>query len=195
MRRGSILLVAILSEAVLVLLAYVLAYLFSLDIVWNPSVRAVAFGVAAAFPLLLGNHLLWRWTQRNPDTVYARFSREVVVPLCLRVTPSQAFWIGVLSGLGEEALFRGSLNLLVTRWGGLWLALLISSIAFAWVHFIGSFKRYGGMIPLYSAVGGVLWLVWFLTDSLAAAAATHATYNFIAIIAIRRLSSRDTRST
>ena len=188
-------LVAILSEAILVLLAYVLAYLFSLDIVWNPSVRAVALGVAAAFPLLLGNHLLWRWTQRNPDTVYARFSREVVVPLCLRVTPSQAFWIGVLSGLGEEALFRGSLNLLVTRWGGLWLALLISSIAFAWVHFIGSFKRYGGMIPLYSAVGGVLWLVWFLTDSLAAAAATHATYNFIAIIAIRRLSSRDARST
>ncbi len=188
-------LVAILSEAVLVLLAYVLAYLFSLDILWNPSVRAVAFGVVAAFPLLLGNHLLWRWTQSNPNTVYARFSREVVVPLCLRVTPSQAFWIGVLSGLGEEALFRGSLNLLVTRWGGVWLALIISSIAFACVHFIGSFKRYGGMIPLYSAVGGVLWLVWFLTDSLAAAAATHATYNFIAIIAIRRLSSRDARST
>jgi membrane protease YdiL (CAAX protease family) len=195
MRRGSILLVAILSEAVLVLLAYVLAYLFALDIVWNPSLRAVALGVAAAFPLLLGNHLLWRWTQRNPDTVYARFSREVVVPLCRRVTPSQAFWIGVLSGLGEEALFRGSLNLLMMRWGGVWLALIISSIAFAWVHFIGSFKRYGGMIPLYSAVGAVLWLVWFLTDSLAAAAATHATYNFIAIIAIRRLSSRDARST
>jgi membrane protease YdiL (CAAX protease family) len=195
MRRGSILLVAILSEAVLVLLAYVLAYLFALDIVWNPSLRAVALGVAAAFPLLLGNHLLWRWTQRNPDTVYARFSREVVVPLCRRVTPSQAFWIGVLSGLGEEALFRGSLNLLMMRWGGVWLALIISSIAFAWVHFIGSFKRYGGMIPLYSAVGAVLWLVWFLTESLAAAAATHATYNFIAIIAIRRLSSRDARST
>ena len=188
-------LVAILSEVILVLLAYVLAYLFSLDIAWNASVRAVALGVTAAFPLLLGNHLLWRWTQSNPDTVYARFSREVVVPLCRRVSPSHAFWIGILSGVGEEALFRGSLNLLFTRWGGLWLALIISSIAFAWVHFIGSFKRYGGMIPLYSAVGGVLWLVWFLTDSLAAAAATHATYNFVAIIAIRRLSSRDARST
>lgn len=195
MRRGSILLVAILSEAILVLVAYVLAYLFALDIVWNPSVRAIALGIAAAFPLLLGNHLLWRWTQSNPNTVYARFSREVVVPLCRRVTPSQALWIGILSGLGEEALFRGSLNLLMTRWGGLWLALVTSSIAFAWVHFIGSFKRYGGMIPLYSAVGGVLWLVWFLTDSLAAAAATHATYNFIAILSIRGLSNRSERPT
>ncbi|MEN9845873.1 MAG: hypothetical protein RIS36_1020 [Pseudomonadota bacterium] len=191
MRQGTILLAAIMSETILVIVAYVLAYLFSLDIAWNPSVRAIALGIAAASPLLLGNHLLLRWTQSNPDTVYARFSREVVVPLCRRVTPSQALWIGILSGLGEEALFRGSLNLLMTRWGGLWLALITSSIAFAWVHFIGSFKRYGGMMPLYSAVGGVLWLVWFLTDSLAAAATTHATYNFIAIISIRKLSNRE----
>lgn len=190
MKRGSILAIAVISEAVLVLIAYVLAYSFSLDIGWNPSPRAFALGVAAAIPLLMGNHLLWRWTHNNPDSVYARFSREVVVPLCRRVTPSQALWIGILSGIGEEALFRGGLNLLLIRTGGLWLALVISSVAFAWIHFIGSFKRYGGMIPLYSAVGGVLWLVWFLTDSLAAAAVTHATYNFIAIISIRRLSNR-----
>jgi membrane protease YdiL (CAAX protease family) len=68
------------------------------------------------------------------------------------------------------------------------LALAVSSIAFAWIHFIGSVRRYGGMIPLYTAVGGALWLVWFLTDSLTAAAATHATYNFVAIVTIRRLS-------
>jgi membrane protease YdiL (CAAX protease family) len=190
MRRGSILAVAVISEAVLVLLAYVLAYCFSLDIAWTPSLRAITLGVAAAIPLLIGNHLLWKWTQGNPDSVYARFSLEVVVPLCRRVTPSQALWIGILSGIGEEALFRGSLNLLLIRWSGLWGALLVSSIAFAWIHFIGSFKRYGGMIPLYSAVGGVLWLVWFFTDSLAAAAATHATYNFLAIVSIRRISQQ-----
>ena len=194
MKRGSILAVAVISEAVLVLIAYLLAYSFSLDIAWAPSPRAFALGVAAAFPLLLGNHLLWRWTQSNPDSVYARFSREVVVPLCRRVTPSQALWIGILSGLGEEALFRGSLNLLLIRWNGLWIALIVSSVAFAWIHFIGSLKRYGGMIPLYSAVGGVLWLIWFLTDSLAAAATTHATYNFLAILSIRRFSERSAQS-
>jgi membrane protease YdiL (CAAX protease family) len=190
MKRGSILLVAIISEVILVVLAYTIAFGLSLDIAWNPSFRSIIIGATAALPLLIGNHLLWRWTERNPDSIYARFSREVVVPLCQRVTPVQAFWIGILSGIGEEALFRGSINLAVIRTGGLWIALVVSSVTFACIHFIGSFKRYGGMIPLYSAVGGVLWLVWFLTDSLAAAAATHATYNFIAIIAIRRLSNR-----
>jgi membrane protease YdiL (CAAX protease family) len=192
MRQGSILLLAIISEAVLLLIAYVMAYTFSLDLGWNLSVRTLAIGIAAALPLLVGNHLLWSWTRNNPDSVYARFSREVVVPLCRRVTPMQALWVGILSGIGEEALFRGSINLLVARWGGLWTALLISSFAFAWVHFIGSLKRYGGMIPLYSAVGGILWIVWFLTDSIAAAAATHATYNFLAIVSIRKLSFRAT---
>jgi membrane protease YdiL (CAAX protease family) len=191
MKRGSILLVAIISEVILVVLAYTIAFGLSLDIAWNPSFRSIIIGATAALPLLIGNHLLWRWTERNPDSIYARFSREVVVPLCQRVTPVQAFWIGILSGIGEEALFRGSINLAVIRTGGLWIALVVSSVTFACIHFIGSFKRYGGMIPLYSAVGGVLWLVWFLTDSLAAAAATHATYNFIAIIAIRRLSNRE----
>jgi membrane protease YdiL (CAAX protease family) len=191
MKRGSILLVAIISEVILVVLAYTIAFGLSLDIAWNPSFRSIIIGATAALPLLIGNHLLWRWTERNPDSIYARFSREVVVPLCQRVTPVQAFWIGILSGIGEEALFRGSINLAIIRTGGLWIALVVSSVTFAGIHFIGSFKRYGGMIPLYSAVGGVLWLVWFLTDSLAAAAATHATYNFIAIIAIRRLSNRE----
>ncbi len=190
MKRGSVLVVAIVSEAILLLVAYVMAYYFGLDLSWNPSLQALVLGVAAAFPLLIGNHLLWQWTQSNPNSVYTRFSREVVVPLCRRVSTFDALCIGILSGIGEEALFRGSLNLLLSRWGGFWFALFVSSVAFAWVHFIGSFKRYGGMIPLYSAVGGVLWLVWFQTDSLAAAAATHATYNFIAIVSIRRMAKR-----
>lgn len=190
MRRGSVLLVAIVSEVLLFLLAYTMAFFLSLDIAWNLSAHALVVGALWSIPLLIGNHLLWRWTLNNPDSVYSRFSREVVVPLCQRVSPFHALLIGILSGVGEEVLFRGSLNLWLIRSGGLWSALLISSVAFAWVHFIGSFKRYGGMIPLYSAVGGALWLVWFLTDSLAAAATTHATYNFLAILSIRALSER-----
>lgn len=190
MRRGSVLLVAIVSEVLLFLLAYTMAYFLSLDIAWNLSGLALLVGALSSIPLLIGNHLLWRWTLNNPNSVYSRFSREVVVPLCRRVSPFHALLIGLLSGVGEEVLFRGSLNLWLIRSAGLWVALVISSVAFAWVHFIGSFKRYGGMIPLYSAVGGALWLVWFLTDSLAAAATTHATYNFFAILSIRALSNK-----
>jgi membrane protease YdiL (CAAX protease family) len=184
----SILTVAIISEVALIILAYAIAWLCGVEITWETSIRSLLVGVLAAAPLLIANHMLWRWTERNPNSVYARFSREIIVPLCERVTPTQALLIGIFSGIGEEVLFRGALTLVLIRWGGLELACLVSSIAFAWVHFIGNTKRYGGMIPLYTAVGCVLWLVWFLTESLAAAAATHATYNFLAITWIRHLT-------
>lgn len=189
-RGASILTLAITSEVALIVLAYILAWLFGIGITWNASSTTLFIGILAAVPLLGANHLLWLWTQRNPASVYARFSQEVIVPLCLQVTPLHALLIGVFSGIGEEALFRGALNLILSHVGGLPLAFLASSVAFAWVHFIGNTKRYGGMIPLYTAVGGVLWLVWFFTESLAAAAATHAAYNFFAIISIRKLASR-----
>lgn len=179
---------AVISEVALVLIAYSVAWFYSLEVSWDTSFEAVVIGAAAAAPLLLGNHLLWSWTERNPDSVYARFSREVVVPLCKQVSAWDALLIAILSGIGEEVLFRGTLNMLFLRWGGVWFASILTSIAFAWVHFIGNTKRYGGMLPLYTAVGAVLWLVWYTTDSLAAAAATHATYNFLAIVWIRRLA-------
>ncbi len=182
---------AVVSEVILVLIAYIVAWLFSVEITWDVSFEALVIGAAAAAPLLIGNHLLWSWTRRNPDSVYARFSREVVVPLCKRASTLDALLIGILSGIGEEVLFRGTLTMLLIQWGGLWCAMAVSSIAFAWIHFIGNTKRYGGMIPLYAVVGAALWLVWYGTDSLAAAAATHATYNFLAIVWIRRLAESD----
>lgn len=188
--RASILTLAIVSEVLLIVVSYILAWMCDLDISWDPSVLALLVGTSAAAPLLIGNHLLWRWTLRHPSSVYGRFSREIIVPLCKRVSPQHALLIGIFSGIGEEVLFRGAINLLLIRWAGLFVALCVSSFAFAWVHFIGNTKRYGGMIPLYTGVGAALWGVWFWTDSLAAAAATHATYNFLAIIWIRRLAEK-----
>lgn len=192
--RISILTLAIVSEVALLVIAYAMAWAFSVELSWDVATPSLIIGVLAAVPLLIGNHLLWRWTERNPSSVYARFSREIIVPLCERVTPEQALLIGIFSGIGEEVLFRGTLNLLFIRVGGLTIALVLSSVLFAWVHFIGSTKRYGGMIPLYTAVGGALWLVWYFTDSLAAAATTHATYNFLAIVWIRHLSGKARRT-
>jgi membrane protease YdiL (CAAX protease family) len=189
-RGASILTLAITSEVALIVIAYLISWLCGIELSWSTSATSLTIGALCAIPLLVGNHLLWRWTHNNPSSVYARFSREIIVPLCREVTTFQAFLIGILSGVGEEVLFRGALNLIIAHWGGLFLAFLGSSVAFAWVHFIGNTKRWGGMIPLYTLVGGALWFVWFFTQSLAAAAATHALYNFLAIIWIRRLALR-----
>ena len=188
MKRGSILSLAVISEVLLILIASLIAWICDLPLEWNLTPETMRTGALAAIPLLIGNHLLWLWTARNPTSVYARFSREIIVPLCKRVSPGQAVIIGLLSGVGEEILFRGSLNQLCLRYGGELAALSLTSFAFAYVHFIGNVKRFGGMIPLYTIIGGVLWGVWFLTGSLAAAATTHAVYNFCAIVWIRRVA-------
>jgi membrane protease YdiL (CAAX protease family) len=48
------------------------------------------------------------------------------------------------------------------------------------------------MIPLYSIVGAILWMIWRATDSLTAVATAHATYNFAVIVTMKYLDSRKT---
>lgn len=191
-RKPSILALAVISEGLLVLLAYATAWITKTPIVWNLSWGVLVVGALCAVPLLVGNHLLWMWTQRHPDSIYARFSREVVRPLCTMVSTKEAFYIGVLSGIGEEVFFRGALSSLIEHHAGSAAALVVSSFLFAYVHFIGNIRRFGGMIPLYTAVGAVLWAIYETTGSLAGAAMTHATYNFLAIVLMKSLDSRDT---
>lgn len=188
--RNSILALAVISEGFLVLLAYLIAWGASLPLEWHPSLRMMLVGCASTAPLLFGNELLWNWSKRHPRSVYHRFSAEIVVPLCREIRPAHIPVVALLSGVGEEALFRGALNSVLLAHTSSWIALVVTSVAFAYVHFIGSVGRFGGMIPLYTLVGGALWFVWYYTDSLAAAATTHAVYNFVAISWIKYRSRR-----
>lgn len=191
-KSASIVSLAVLSEMLLVGLAYLLGWLSGEEITWNPSARHMAIGAATAAPLLLGNHLLWSWTKRNPSSVYARFSQQVVLPLCRAVTLRDAALIALLSGIGEEVFFRGALNSFIMAHTTTPIALCATSLLFAYVHFIGHLKQFGAMIPLYSIVGAILWMIWRATDSLTAVATAHATYNFAAIVTMKYLDSRKT---
>ena len=190
-KSASIVFLALVSEVGFVALAYLIAWLHEDTIVWNPSIQHIAIGAISAVPLLIANHLLWKWTSRNPDSVYSRFSRQVVLPLCRAVSIKDAFLIALLSGIGEEVLFRGALNTLIATHTGDLFALCITSLLFAYVHFIGHLKQFGAMIPLYSIMGAILWMIWQTTQSLTAVATAHATYNFLAIGTIKYLDSLD----
>jgi hypothetical protein len=96
-----------------------------------------------------------------------------------------ALVIAILSGFAEELLFRGALNTVLEQRAGVLVAALVTSALFAAVHFIGLFKRFGGMIPLYTAVGLYLWLLHYELNSLTAVMVTHGVYNFVAIVLIR----------
>jgi membrane protease YdiL (CAAX protease family) len=56
---------------------------------------------------------------------------------------------------------------------------------FAGIHFIGNFKRFGGMMPLYTAMGIYMWLAAYFSGSLFCAAVLHGSYNLAAILQIK----------
>jgi len=181
----KILVAAIVSESFLVVLSLVMTSIWGFSLVWNGSAVMWITGALLAIPPFILNELLWRRCVKHSESVYARFSREVIVPLCRHISFSGAILIAVLSGLCEEIFFRGSLNLLITRYLGAVSACVLTSVLFAAVHFIGNFQRYGGMLPLYILMGAYLWGVWFATQSLACVAVAHGVYNFAAILRVK----------
>jgi membrane protease YdiL (CAAX protease family) len=184
-KHAEVLLAAIVLEGLLTIVAYIGAELFAVPIQWGVSMRALGFGVLFCVPLIALNLLLMRWGSTHPNSVYARFGRSVIEPLCAILPPQVAVVVAVLSGFGEELFFRGVLSPLLSNTFG-WIAgALLSSGLFAYAHFIGLVRDYGGMIPLYTAVGLYLWGVQEWSHSLCTTMTTHACYNFIAIAIVR----------
>jgi membrane protease YdiL (CAAX protease family) len=177
----KILLAAAISEGLLLVFALAAIYLANLNCPWNLTSANVAIGLILALPPLVANHLLWRHSDRYPHSIYGRFSREVVTPLCRNMSLPVAVSVAILSGTCEELFFRGAVNLMLAAYLGTAVACLISSALFAAMHFIGNFRRYGGMLPLYIAMGVYLWFAHHLTDSLASVAILHGVYNFVVI--------------
>ncbi len=180
-----ILTAAIVTEGLLVIISFIFAGLFEVSVSWHSSWFLLVLGILAAFPLLFLNNLLWRWSQSHPDSVFARFSSTVIVPLCKQVSPPLAVALAAMSGFGEELFFRGVLNSIAIHHLGLAAAAGLTSVVFAYVHFVGLVKTFGGMLPIYTAVGLYFWALHYWTQSLFAVTVTHATYNLCAILWVR----------
>lgn len=191
----QVLLAAIILEGLLTIVAYIGAGLFAIPIQWGISVQALGLGVVCCVPLLALNLLLMRWSAAHPDSVYARFGRSVIEPLCAILPPHLAAAVAILSGFGEELFFRGVLSPLLSGTFGWVAGAILSSALFAYAHFIGLMRDYGGMVPLYTAVGLYLWGVQEWTNSLCTTMTTHACYNFIAIAVVRGACARRQRTT
>lgn len=181
---------AVVTEGLLIIISFIFAGLFDVTIHWRASWALLALGISSAIPLLVVNHLLWRWSRNHPTSVYARFSETVIVPLCRQITPLVAVLLAAMSGFGEELFFRGVFNSIIATNLGLLPAAALTSIVFAYVHFVGLVKKFGGLLPLYSAVGLCFWLLHYWTDSLFTVTITHATYNLCAIIWVRSTNGR-----
>jgi membrane protease YdiL (CAAX protease family) len=181
MPSRRILLLAVVTQAALIVLAFVLSRVFQIAPQWGQPARDVVTGFVGALVLALVNFFLLtrapsNWLVDGVRTVY----HEVLVPLFSRFDTPSIVVIGVMAGVGEEWLFRGVL-LPTVGW-------VLSSIIFGVAH-IGS----RSMIPFgvwASGMGLVLGGLALLTGGLTAPIVAHGVYDMLALAYLRRGAQR-----
>ncbi len=149
------------------------------------SLPAMVWGLAATVPMLL---LLWisvnvAW---RPLDNLTRTIDETIGPLLQGCSLVDLAAVSLLAGLGEELLFRGFLQQLVTQWisgpWGVWVGLAVASVVFGLLHAI---------TPTYALVACLIGLflgwLWLATGNLLAPITAHAVYDFLAMVYFLRI--------
>ncbi len=150
---------------------------------WS-DVRAIAWGAAAALPMLAGLMLIERFPL-GPLRSLQETVQDQLVPLIRHWTIPEMATISLAAGLGEEMLFRGLLQAgLADHWGGpqgMVLALLVASVAFGVCHWLTATYAL-----LAAAVAAYLGLLLILFDNLLVPIVAHALYDFVALLHLSR---------
>jgi membrane protease YdiL (CAAX protease family) len=175
--------VAIAAEATLLILALGLGAWSGvppfLRLSWSWS--GALLGVLATAPLLI----LLRWSFRAevaPIRDLVHLARERIAPLFMGCSTVQLALVSVAAAIGEEALFRGWLQPWLELRFPAAVAVAASSLLFGLAHPLS--RVYAAFA---TAVGAYLgWLV-LLSGNLLVPIATHALYDFIALILLVRL--------
>jgi membrane protease YdiL (CAAX protease family) len=180
--RETVILLAILVEGGLLLLATVLGWAFDRpplrELSWNTT--GVLEGVAAALPMLAVFFLTQRWPV-GPLRRLRRFVEEVIRPVLAPCTVIDLLGISALAGLGEELLFRGTMQGVLSTWLDWRLALALASLLFGLLHAVTF--TYAALATL---AGLYLGLASHYTDNLLVAVVAHALYDFVVLLWLLR---------
>jgi uncharacterized protein len=86
---------------------------------------------------------------------------------------------GFLTGFSEELLFRAGLQNIITKWcKNHWVAIIITGFIFSAMHF-----EFTGFLPRF-ALGILLGVIYFYSNSIWPAVIAHAGFNIIQVIAM-----------
>lgn len=142
--------------------------------------EAVAVGVAATLPMLLG--LAWTLTTRwEPARRLVDLVVEQLGPLLAGRSALQLALLAALAGIGEELLFRGVLQVGLARVLPDAGALVAASALFGLVHFVSpAYVLLAGVVGLY--LGGL----FLFQGNLLVPIIAHALYDFVALIYVTR---------
>jgi membrane protease YdiL (CAAX protease family) len=178
----------VLAESALLLAAVVVGRLVGVHPFtrFEFTVPALFQGVLATVPLLLG--LRWSLrTQWRPLARLVAFVEQRLRPLFLGCSFGQLALLSLLAGVAEEALFRGVVQLGLSRWLAPWGALAGASLLFGLVHLLTfAYAMLAALVGLY--LGALL----LFSGNLLVPIVVHALYDLIALIVLIRLEPRGT---
>lgn len=184
---------AVAFEGGLGLLALLLGWLLGIwpipgiersGVAWGDQLPALAWGLAATGPMLLGFWLIDRFAW-GPLAALKTDVERLVVPLFRDSSILDLALVALAAGVGEEVLFRGLVqhglaNWLAPPWG-IWFALVVASVAFGCAHMLSAtYAILAALIGLYLG----LLLIW--TGNLLAPAVAHGAYDFVALLYLVR---------
>ena len=189
--------VAFLFEAALGFVAIGLGYWLDIALWETVSLRpeslpnqamAIGWGALATLPLVVGL-VLMRKIHRGPLGDLNRLVDDQFAPLFVDTRLWEFALIALAAGWGEEMLFRGWLQVLLTRNAsgtvGLGVGLGLSAAVFGFCHWISlTYALLAMAAGVY--LGGLL----LASDQLLVPITTHALYDFVALVFITRTVRR-----
>ncbi len=178
--------VALIFEASLLLIAALLAWMLKTP--WWEQLKitpaAVGLGVAACVPLLA---LLWG-CRSLPFAPLVRLNQLVdqqLTPLFRQATLAELALVSALAGAGEECLFRGVLQVWLTRLLGSAAAVVLTSLAFGAAHALSA-----AYFVLAASISVYLAVLLIESENLLVPIIAHALYDFLALVWLVRLKRR-----
>jgi uncharacterized protein len=171
-----------LFELLLLVLALVWAGLFhwpaAANFYWNWA--SAGLGIVAAIPLF--GFFIWTMRSKLPLWSHHQQLLEAVVrPLFERWSVVQLFAISLVAGISEEAFFRGAIQGGLAERVPVLLALVLASALFGACHLLT-----WTYAIIAAFIGAYLGLLWMWTGNLLTPMATHAAYDFAALVFLLR---------
>ena len=137
--------------------------------------RQLAIGIGLSVALIASGAVLFFGFPELSDRL-VRLQGYTYAFLKKKLSPNGVIFVSICAGVGEEALFRGGLQTLLTDHIGVFLGIAVSSAIFALIHMAKPV-----VAAIIFLIGVTFGVVYWYTESLFAVMLAHALYDIFAI--------------
>jgi uncharacterized protein len=187
-RKAQTVALAMLFEAGLGFIGVFIAWLAGINLASQLVVTrdALLRGILASIPMIVLLVVFYE-SAWKPLVNLRREVQKVVLELFANCSWFEFALISTAAGIGEEVLFRGTLQPLVAGWTVPWIGIAVVALLFGLAH---------ALTPAYFVMATIIgvyfgWLAWAYND-LVAPIVAHAVYDFFALVFIHFRAGKDT---